>query len=75
MVRVMICCFIKLFFAGLYGEKGILPAHLLTDESVSLRECLAQKKSLLCIRSYLGLNTSYMLEFIALFATLLSFVG
>lgn len=68
-------CSIYLQIPGLYGENGILPAHLLNEDSAQLKECFIKRKSALCFSSYLGLNTSYMMELVALLGTVLSFIG
>ncbi|MCL4128100.1 UNVERIFIED_CONTAM: hypothetical protein GTU68_007157, partial [Idotea baltica] len=68
-------CSLYLQIPGLYGEKGILPGHSMIGDKKSVKECIMQKKTLLCSMSLLGLNTSYMMELIALTGTALSFIG
>ncbi|XP_045118153.1 lipase maturation factor 2-like [Portunus trituberculatus] len=60
---------------GLYGEKGILPAHTQLPNLKYPKQCFFDKLTLLCFSSYVGLNVSYMMELLSLAATLLSFIG
>lgn len=60
---------------GLYGDKGILPAHTQIGVYKDPQQCFLEKKTLLCFKSLLGLNTSYMMELIALTGTFLAFLG
>ncbi|XP_069177985.1 lipase maturation factor 2 isoform X1 [Procambarus clarkii] len=60
---------------GLYGEKGILPAHTQLPNLKYPKQCFFDKLTVLCFSSYVGLNVSYMMELLALVGTVLSFVG
>lgn len=60
---------------GLYGEKGILPAHTQLPNLNYPKQCFFDKLTVLCFSSYFGLNTAYMMELLALTGTVLSFIG
>lgn len=60
---------------GLYGEKGILPAHTQLPNLKYPKQCFLDKLTVLCFSSYVGLNVSYMMELLALAGTVFSFVG
>ncbi|KAK7086730.1 Lipase maturation factor 2 [Halocaridina rubra] len=60
---------------GLYSEKGILPAHTQLPNLNYPKQCFLDKLTVLCFSSYFGLNTSYMMELLALTSTVLSFIG
>ncbi|XP_042860415.1 lipase maturation factor 2-like [Penaeus japonicus] len=60
---------------GLYGEKGILPAHTQLPNLKYPKQCFMDKLTFLCFSSYFGLNVSYMMEFMSLAGTVLSFIG
>lgn len=62
-------------FPGLYGEKGILPAHTQLPNLKYPKQCFFDKLTLLCFSSFVGLNVSYMMELLSLAATILSFIG
>ncbi|KAK4309275.1 hypothetical protein Pmani_019088 [Petrolisthes manimaculis] len=60
---------------GLYGEKGVLPAHTQLPNLKYPKQCFFDKLTVLCFSSYVGLNVSYMMELVALVGTILSFIG
>lgn len=65
------------FFSGLYGNNGILPARnqLADTTSKTLSEKIHNKPTLLWFAPYLGLNTEYMMDVLALTGIFLSFTG
>nr|CAD7577158.1 unnamed protein product [Timema californicum] len=62
--------------AGLYGENGVLPARTqLEDKGRSLASNLQTKPTLLWLAPYVGLDTEYMMNALALMGMFLAFTG
>lgn len=64
------------FFEGLYGNNGILPARTQMDlKETEFTAKLQKKPTLLSFAPYLGLDTEYMMDVLALFGMMFSFTG
>ncbi|RZF35032.1 hypothetical protein LSTR_LSTR009624 [Laodelphax striatellus] len=62
---------------GLYGNNGILPARtqLLAKDGTTLAAKMHTKPTLLWLAPYIGLDTEYMMDVLALVGIFLSFTG
>ncbi|KAK7870100.1 hypothetical protein R5R35_011080 [Gryllus longicercus] len=61
---------------GLYGSNGILPARTQLDSKAStLTARIHNKPTLLWLAPYMGLDTEYMMDVLALFGVFLAFTG
>ncbi|XP_054269593.1 lipase maturation factor 2-like [Macrosteles quadrilineatus] len=61
---------------GLYGENGVLPAHVqLEAKDDNLVRNIHNKPTLLWLAPYIGLDTEYMMDVLALTGIFLSFTG
>lgn len=62
---------------GLYGDNGILPARSLLENSKhqTLSAKVHYQPTLLWLAPYLGLNTHYALDVLALLGSFLAFTG
>lgn len=68
----------KLYFllSGLYGKNGVLPAHTqLETKDSNVVHNIHNKPTLLWLASYIGLDTEYMMDVLALTGIFLSFTG
>lgn len=65
------------FFAGLYGDNGILPARAVLENSKhkTFSAKAHYQPTLLWLAPYLGLDTNYALDVLALLGTFLAFTG
>nr|CAD7409137.1 unnamed protein product [Timema cristinae] len=69
-------CFGYVCSAGLYGENGVLPARTqLENKGRSLANSLQTKPTLLWLAPYIGLDTEYMMDVLALMGMFLAFTG
>lgn len=61
---------------GLYGSNGILPARTQLDsKAATLTARIHNKPTLLWLAPYVGLDTEYMMDVLALFGAFLAFTG
>lgn len=62
---------------GLYGSNGVLPARTQLDakEGTTLAAKMHMKPTLLWLAPYIGLNTEYMMDILAIIGMFLSFTG
>lgn len=61
---------------GLYGSNGILPARAQLDSKApTLAARIHSKPTLLWLAPYIGLDTEYMMDVLALFGAFLAFTG
>ncbi|XP_067008786.1 lipase maturation factor 2 isoform X2 [Anabrus simplex] len=61
---------------GLYGDKGVLPAkNQLDSKATTLTARIHNKPTLLWLAPYVGLNTEYMMDVLALLGIFLAFTG
>lgn len=66
----------NLIFTGLFGNNGILPARIQIEGIASNSIASIHKKpTLLHLAVYLGLDTEYMIDVLALLGALISFTG
>lgn len=60
---------------GLYGKNGVLPAHTQLSTKDNLSRNIHNKPTLLWFAPYIGLDTEYMMDILALTGMFLSFTG
>lgn len=65
------------YFTGLYGNNGVLPARTQLDakEGTTLAAKMHMKPTLLWLAPYIGLDTEYMMDVLALIGMFLAFTG
>jgi hypothetical protein len=62
--------------SGLYGNNGVLPARIQLDSKAkTLSARIHTKPTLLWLAPYIGLDTEYMMDVLALLGVFLAFTG
>jgi hypothetical protein len=62
--------------SGLYGNNGVLPARIQLDSKAkTLSARIHTKPTLLWLAPYIGLDTEYMMDVLALLGIFLAFTG
>jgi hypothetical protein len=66
----------NVLLSGLYGNNGVLPAKIQLDSKAkTLSARIHTKPTLLWLAPYIGLDTEYMMDVLALLGIFLAFTG
>lgn len=66
----------KNIVSGLFGNNGILPARLqIENNNLNIVTAIHKRPTLLHLAAYIGLDTEYMMDVLALLGIVISFTG